>query len=180
MAAVAPRYARAYADVVAERKMDPEKTIAELVQMATLVSSSRELHNVLSNPAVENKQKISLLDAIIKKMGGSKLLRNFVAVLIDHKRIGQIGEIAEQFKRQLNDRMGIADAKVSSARELTASEKKLLEQRLAAVTGKTVRATYSEDARLLGGAVVRIGSTIYDGSVRGQLERLKEEIVGSA
>ena len=110
-------------------------------------------------------------------MGGSKLLRNFVAVLIDHKRIGQIGEIAEQFKRQINDRMGIADAKVSSARELTASEKKLLEQRLAAVTGKTVRATYSEDARLLGGAVVRIGSTIYDGSVRGQLERLKGDLV---
>ena len=180
MAAVAPRYARAFADVVVERKMDPEKTVAELMQMAALVSSSHELHNVLSNPAVENKQKISLLDAIIKKMGASKLLRNFVAVLIDHKRIGQIGEITEQFKQQLNDRMGIADAKVSSARELTASEKKLLEQRLAAVTGKIVRATYSEDASLLGGAVVRIGSTIYDGSVRGQLERLKLEIVGSA
>ena len=180
MAAVAGRYARAFAEVVAERKMDPEKTIAELMQMAALVNSSHELHNVLMNPAVENKQKISLLDAIIKKMGGSKLLRNFVAVLIDHKRIGQIGEIAEQFKQQLNDRMGIADAKVSSARELTASERKLLEQRLAVVTGKTVRATYSEDASLLGGAVVRIGSTIYDGSVRGQLERLKLEIVGSA
>jgi F-type H+-transporting ATPase subunit delta len=180
MTAVAARYARAFADVVAERKMDPEKTIAELMQMAALVSSSHELHNVLLNPAVENKQKISLLDAIIKKMGGSKLLRNFVAVLIDHKRISQIGEIAQQFKQQLNERMGIADAKVSSARELTASEKKLLEQRLAGVTGKTVRATYSEDASLLGGAVVRIGSTIYDGSVRGQLERLKLEIVGSA
>jgi F-type H+-transporting ATPase subunit delta len=180
MAAVAGRYARAFAEVVAERKMDPEKTIAELMQMAALVDSSRELHNVLMNPAVENKQKISLLDAIIKKMGGSKLLRNFVAVLIDHKRVGQIGEIAQQFKQQLDERMGIADAKVSSARELTASEKKSLEQRLAAVTGKTVRATYSEDASLLGGAVVRIGSTIYDGSIRGQLERLKEEIVGNA
>jgi F-type H+-transporting ATPase subunit delta len=177
MTAVAARYARAFADVVAERKMDPEKTIADLLHMAALVSSSHELHNVLLNPAVENKQKISLLDAIIKKMGGSKLLRNFVAVVIDHKRIGQIGEIAERFKQQLNARMGIADAKVSSARELTASEKKLLEQRLAAVTGKTVRATYSEDASLLGGAVVRIGSTIYDGSVRGQLERLKGDLV---
>lgn len=177
MAAVGARYARAFADVVAERRMDPEKTIAELMQMAALVGSSHELHNVLLNPAVENKQKISLLDAIIKKMGASKLLRNFVAVLIDHKRVGQIGEIAEQFKQQLNDRMGIADAKVSSARELTTSEKRLLEQRLAAVTGKTVRATYSEDASLLGGAVVRIGSTIYDGSVRGQLERLKGDLV---
>ncbi|SRR5260370_8273 len=177
MAAVAGRYARAFAEVVAERGMDPEKTVAELMQMAELVGSSHELRNVLINPAVEHKQKISLLDAIIKKMDGSKPLRNFVAVLIDHKRLGQIGEIADQFKQQLDERMGIADARVSSARELSASEKKFLEQRLATVTGKTVRATYSEDASLLGGAVVRIGSTIYDGSVRGQLERLKEDLV---
>jgi F-type H+-transporting ATPase subunit delta len=177
MAAVAGRYARAFAEVVAERGMDPEKTVAELMQMAELVGSSHELRNVLINPAVEHKQKISLLDAIIKKMDGSKPLRNFVAVLIDHKRLGQIGEIAEQFKQQLDERMGIADARVSSARELSASEKKFLEQRLATVTGKTVRATYSEDPSLLGGAVVRIGSTIYDGSVRGQLERLKEDLV---
>src|SRR5215831_12943628 len=128
MAAVASRYARAFADVVVERKMDPEKTVAELMQMAALVSSSHELHNVLSNPAVENKQKIGLLDAIIKKMGASKLLRNFVAVLIDHKRIGQIGEITERFRRELDARMGIAEARISSARELTAAERKSLEQ----------------------------------------------------
>ena len=179
MGAVAGRYARAFAEVVTDHKMDPEKTVAELTQMADLVSSSHELHNVLLNPAVEHEQKIGLLDAIIKKMGGSKLLRNFVAVLIDHKRIGQIGEIAEQFKQELDARMGIAEARVSSARALTAAEKKSLEQRLTAVTGKTVRATYSEDAGLLGGAVVRIGSTVYDGSVRGQLQRLKQEIAGS-
>ena len=179
MAAVAGRYARAFAEVVADRQMSSEKTVQELTQIATLIDSSHELRNVLSNPAVEHKQKIGLLDAIIKKMGATRMLRNFVAVLIDHKRVGQIGDIAEQFKRDMDERMGIAEARVSSARELTAAEKKSLEQRLAAVTGKTVRATYSEDATLLGGAVVRIGSTIYDGSVRGQLERLKQEIVGA-
>src|SRR5215831_7855069 len=168
MGAVAGRYARAFAEVVDERKMDPEKTVAELTQLADLLRSSQELHNVLLNPAVEHKQKISLLDAIIKKMGASKLLRNFVAVLIDNKRISQIGEITERFRRELDARMGIAEARISSARELTAAERKSLEQRLVAVTGKTVRATYSEDAGLLGGAVVR-----------GQLEKLKQEIAGS-
>jgi F-type H+-transporting ATPase subunit delta len=177
MAAAAGRYARAFAEVVAERKMDPEKTVAELAATAALVESSPNLRNVLMNPAVEHKQKISLIDAIIQKMDGSRALRNFVAVLIDHKRLGQIGEIVAQFKQQLDEQMGIADARVSSARELSAAEKKSLEQRLAEVTGKTVRATYSKDASLLGGAVVRIGSTIYDGSVRGQLERLKEDLV---
>jgi len=69
MAAVAGRYARAFAEVVADRQMSSEKTVQELTQIATLIDSSHELRNVLSNPAVEHKQKIGLLDAIIKKMG---------------------------------------------------------------------------------------------------------------
>lgn len=177
MAAVTGRYARAFAEVVGDHKLDAAKTAQELTDFAGLVQQSHELHNVLLNPAVEQKQKLSLLDAIMKRMGSGKLLRNFIAVLIDHKRIGQVGEIAEQFRKELDQRMGIADAKVSSARALTAAEKKSLEQRLADVTGKTVRATYAEDSALLGGAVVRIGSTVYDGSVRGQLRRIKEDLV---
>jgi len=178
MAALAGRYARAFAEVVAQRQMDADKTVQELTQVAELVGASHELRNVFLNPAVDHKQKISLLDAIIKRIGGAQALRNFVAVLIDHKRIGQIGEIAEQFKRELDQRMGIAEARISSARELTAAEKKSLEQRLAEVTGKTIRATYQEDAGLLGGALVRVGSTIYDGSVRGRLQKIREEISG--
>jgi len=178
MAALAGRYARAFAEVVAQRQMDADKTVQELTQVAELVGASHELRNVFLNPAVDHKQKISLLDAIIKRIGGAQALRNFVAVLIDHKRIGKIGEIAEQFKRELDQRMGIAEARISSARELTAAEKKSLEQRLAEVTGKTIRATYQEDAGLLGGALVRVGSTIYDGSVRGRLQKIREEISG--
>ncbi|MGH9566178.1 MAG: ATP synthase F1 subunit delta [Candidatus Angelobacter sp.] len=178
MAAVAGRYARAFAEVVIERKMDPEMSVKELNDFAGLVNRSAELRNVLQNPAVEHKQKIGLLDALIKKMSGSKMLRNFIAVLVDHHRIRQISEIAGQFRRELDARMGIAEAQVSSARELEPVEKKDLERRLTELTGKTVRASYDEDARLLGGAVVRIGSTIYDGSVRGQLERIKHQIAG--
>jgi len=177
MAAVAGRYARAFAEVVTDHKLDVTKTTEDLTAFAILVQQSHELHNVLLNPAVEHKQKLGLLDAIMKRMGGGKLLRNFAAVLIEHKRIGQIGEIAGLFRKEMDRRMGIADAQVSSARALTAAEKKSLEQRLAAVTGKTVRATYAEDVTLLGGAVVRIGSMVYDGSVRGQLRRIKEDLV---
>jgi F-type H+-transporting ATPase subunit delta len=180
MAAAAGRYARAFAEVVEGQKLDAARTVSELTEVAALVRSSSDLRNVLQNPAVNHEQKLSLLDAIMKRIGGGKLLRNFVAVLIDHKRIGQISEIAEEFRKELDQRMGIADARISSARELTVAEKKSLEQRLSAVTGKTVRASYSEDSSLLGGAVVRIGSTIYDGSVRGQLQRMKEEISGNA
>jgi F-type H+-transporting ATPase subunit delta len=178
MAAVAGRYARAFADVVAEQKISPDKAVQELSEVATLVHESAELRNVLLNPGVEHRQKLALLDAIVKRIGATKLLRNFVAVLIDHKRILQIGEITEQVKQELERRMGIAEARVSSFRALSETEKKSLEKQLTAVTGKTVRATYSEDSGLLGGAVVRVGSTIYDGSVSGQLQRIKEQISG--
>ena len=178
MAAVAGRYARAFADVVAEQKIGPDKAMKELSEMTALVQESSELRHVLLNPAVEHSQKLALLDAIVKRMGASKLLRNFVAVLIDHKRILQIGDITEQVKQELERRTGIAEARVSSFRVLNEAEKKSLEKQLTAVTGKKVRASYSEEPALLGGAVVRIGSTIYDGSVRGRLQRIKEEISG--
>jgi F-type H+-transporting ATPase subunit delta len=182
MAAVAGRYARAYAEVV--DPADADKAIEELNQIATLVHENSELRHIFQNPSVEHKQKLGLLDAIIDLTGGPKprrrvLLRNFIAVLIDQKRIGQITEVAAQFKQEMEKRMGIAEAQISSARELTSAEKKSLEERLTAVTGKKVRATYAQDSNLLGGAVVRVGSTIYDGSVRGQLQRLKEQIAGT-
>lgn len=179
MAAVLGRYARAYADVVVKNKLNPEKTVAEFEQMVEIVNGSRELRNVLLNPAVNREQKLKLLDAIIKYIGATKILRNFLAVLIDHRRVGKIGDLLEQFKRELDRRMGIAEAKVSSIRELSAVEKKSLEQQLATITGKTVRAAYSHDPSLLGGVLVRVGSTIYDGSVHGRLQRMRQELASA-
>jgi F-type H+-transporting ATPase subunit delta len=179
VAAIAGRYARAFAEVAAEHKMDAEKTIQELEQLTALFAESHELHNVFLNPAVPHDQKINLLDAIMKTMNGGRQLRNFMAVLIDHRRIGQIGEIAREFREQMDERMGIADARVNSARELSATEKKTLEAQLTEMTGRKIRAHYMEDPALLGGAVVRIGSTIYDGSVRGQLQKIKQQITGT-
>jgi F-type H+-transporting ATPase subunit delta len=100
-----------------------------------------------------------------------------LAVLIDHRRVGNIGELAEEIKRELDRRMGFAEAKVTSVRELTSAERATLEKQLATITGKIVRATYAEDASLLGGVTVRVGSTIYDGSVHGQLQRIRERLV---
>ena len=179
MAAVLGRYARAYADVAVKQKLDPEKTIAEFEQMAAVVHSSKELRNVLENPAVSREEKLNVLDSIVKHMGATKMLRNFLAVLIDHRRIGNIGDVLEQFKQELDRRLGFADAKISSVRELTSAEKKSLEQQLATITGKTVRATYSQDPGLLGGIVVRVGSTIYDGSVQGRLQRMRAELANA-
>jgi len=177
MAAVASRYARAFAEVVIDLKIEPERALQEVHAISDLVTSSAELRTVLQNPSVERVQKLRLLDAIVARLGASRPLRNFVAVLIDHRRIGQIHEIAEKFVHELDQRLGIAEAQVKSARHLNAEEKALLETEIASITGKTVRATYAVDGDLLGGATVQVGSTIYDGSVRGQLRKIKENLV---
>ena len=103
-------------------------------------------------------------------------MRNLVAVLIDHRRVQFLERITQQLEKELDARMGFADAQITSARELGDAEKRALEAQIEKVTGKKVRARFGLDASLLGGAVVRVGSTIYDGSVKGQLERIREAI----
>ena len=106
----------------------------------------------------------------------SKPVRNLVAVLIDHRRVHFLEPIIRQLEKELDARLGFAEAEITSARALADAEKREFEAQVGKLTGKKVRAHYEQDATLLGGAVLRIGSTIYDGSVKGQLERLKEAI----
>jgi len=170
------RYARAFADVVVEKKLDPRKAEDELAAFVRIAESAPDLRTVWENPSVDARQKRAVLDQIIARIGGSRLLRNFIAVLIDHRRVAALPEIARQFEIELNERFGLADAEVTSARELSDPEKRALEARVGQVTGRKVRARYRTDAKVLGGAVVKVGSTIYDGSIRGQLEKLKEAL----
>jgi F-type H+-transporting ATPase subunit delta len=102
-----------------------------------------------------------------------------VAVLIQNRRVGALPEIARELERELNDRLGIVEAEVTTTRELSSSERQQLEAQLARMIGKKVRARYSQDAGIKGGAVIKVGSTIYDGSVKGRLQRLKEQLVSA-
>ena len=176
MASVASTYARAFADVVFDAKLDAVRAISGLQQIATLFSDSIELRRVWENPAVPADQKRKLLDVIVRRDGIDRPVRNLVAVLIDHRRLPYLPRIVDQLEKELDFRLGFTEAQISSARELGDAEKRTLEAQIAKTTGKKVRASYGLDPSLLGGAVVRIGSTIYDGSVKGQLERIKEAI----
>ena len=176
MASVVSTYARAFADVVIDEHLDANRATGGLRRIASLLAESIQLRRVWENPAVPVVQKRGLLDAIAQREGIERHVRNLVAVLIDHRRVHFLARIVEQLEKELNARLGFAEAQVSSARELGDNEKRSLEAQIEKVTGKKVRAQYGLDASLLGGAVVRVGSTIYDGSVKGQLERIKEAI----
>ena len=176
MASVARTYARAFADVVFSAHLDAGRALGGLRQIASLLAESQELRRVWENPAVPADQKRKLLDAIVRRDGTERPVRNLIAVLIDHRRLPFLSRIVEQLEKELDARLGFTDAQISSARELGDAEKRALETQIEKTTGKKVRARYGLDASLLGGAVVRIGSTIYDGSVKGQLEKIKEAI----
>jgi len=176
VASVANTYARAFADVVFNLHLDADRAVSGLRQISSLLAESIELRRIWENPAVPADQKRKLLDAIVQRSGIDKPVRNLVAVLIDHRRVQFLARIIEQLEKELDARLGFAEAQISSARELGSDEKRALESQIEKVTGKKVRAQYGIDASLLGGALVRVGSTIYDGSVKGQLARIKEAI----
>jgi F-type H+-transporting ATPase subunit delta len=176
MASVTSTYARAFADVVFDQHLDPAKTLLEAQSVAQLAASSLELREVLEAPSIPAEQKRALLDAIVTRAGFSRTVRNFVAVLIDHRRIKFLDPIVKEFEQELNRRMGFVEAHITSARDLGQPERTALEAQVAKLTGRKVRARYTLDGSILGGAIVKVGSMIYDGSVKGQLERIREAI----
>ncbi len=176
MASVASTYARAFADVVLSARIDANVAIGGLREISRLLAESSDLRRVWENPAVPADQKRRLLDAIVQQEGIERHVRNLIAVLIDHRRIQFLERITQQLEKELDARFGFAEAQITSARELGDAEKRALESQIEKATGKKVRAQFGLDASLLGGAVVRVGSTIYDGSVKGQLEKIREAI----
>lgn len=180
MAAVSSRYARALADVIADAKLDASKAVEQLRSLVAAFQTSKELREVWESPAIPVGQKRGVLDALAAKLGViDRPIRNFIAVLIDHDRITLLPEIAQQLDVELNSRGGRVDAEIVSARELAPAQRSALLAEVSRLTGKVVLPRYATDEKLLGGVTVRVGSTIYDGSVRGQLQRLRQQLTES-
>jgi F-type H+-transporting ATPase subunit delta len=176
LSAVAERYAAALADVVVERKGAPD--IPEgLAQFADLLLSSADLQHALESPAVDREVKIKIVDEVAEEMKLNDAVRNFICVVVDNRRTHMLREIVELLNVELNRREDIVELDVTSARKLDEGERtRLLEAFKGDDSKKKVRASFAEDETLLGGVVVRVGSTVYDGSVREQLNRLRERL----
>ena len=175
MSAVVERYAAALAEVALERKL-AGKVRSDLGAFVEVFLSSADLRNALGSPVVSSDVKHKVIHEVTAKMGVDVAVQNFLYLIVDHRRTEILHEIPAALQQQLSTRMGIAEADVSSARELSGAEKQQLTAMLERRTGKKIEASFREDKTLLGGAVVRVGSTIYDGSVREQLNRLRERL----
>ena len=177
MAAYIAPYARALAEVVTSAHLDVNQIDSQLEDFSKTLSSSASLREVLYNPSFPMERRLAVLDQISARIPLSKEVRNFIAVLMRNGRLHGFDEVLGKYRSEIDKRSGIAEALITTARPLDKQEQGDLERQAEKLAGKKVHASFSEDKDLIGGVVLRIGSTVYDGSVRGRLQRLKDQLI---
>lgn len=174
---VARRYATALADVVLKNG-DIDIVKNELTAWNQMMISNGELLEAFRSPAIAYLNKEKVLESLLKKAKPSKTTANFLRILLKNGRLIELGEINSRFESILAERSGEVTAQVVSARPLGESEKSELKTNLEKLTGKKVKLNFETDKNIIGGVVTSVGSTIYDGSVKTQLENLKQQMIG--
>ena len=175
---VARRYANALADVVTKTG-DVDSVRNELKTWELMISANHDLQTAFGNPAISQVNKEKVLENLIEKTKPTKTTANFLRILLRNNRLTEIGEINEKFSSVLEERSGAVSAQIISARSLSEAEKAGMQANLSKLTGKNVSLNFATDETLIGGVVTRIGSTVYDGSVKTQLAELKHQMIGS-
>lgn len=173
---VGRRYATALADVVLKSGQS-DKVKGELRSWQELIEGNPDLHTAFANPSIAASKKEGVLEGLLGKTKPSKTTSNFLRVLLRNGRLTDLADINSRFDTVLEERSGAVTGDVISAHPLTESDRSELVANLEKLTGKKVKLNFGIDKDLIGGVVARIGSTVYDGSVRTQLEHLREKLL---
>ncbi|HEY7492046.1 MAG TPA: ATP synthase F1 subunit delta [Candidatus Tectomicrobia bacterium] len=174
---MARRYAKALIDLAARDNRVAE--IGEqLRQHRQLLDANADLQKVLYNPSVSAEVKGRVLTGILERTQPTPLLRSFILLLVDKDRLRQFDLICAQYEAMAQARLGRVTAQVTTAVALDAAQRQAVSQKLAQITQKEVLLETQVDPTILGGLVVRINHTVLDGSLRGQLARLRQELIG--
>jgi F-type H+-transporting ATPase subunit delta len=174
---IARRYGSALADVILERG-EAKEVQHELQQWEEVLQSSPALLEVFRNPTIALDQKRAVLNKLLDRTKPRPTTTNFLKVLLQNQRLTELPEINRKLAGILDERAGMVAATVTTAHPVPDNIQRSLEQRLITVTQKKVRLNFEQDSDLIGGLVTRIGSTVYDGSVRNQLQLFKERMAG--
>lgn len=173
---VARRYASALADVVIKNG-ETDTVKSELKVWEEMIAGNADLLNAFRNPTIAHLSKEKVLDQLLGKAKPSKTTANFLKVLLQNGRLTDLAAINAKLASVIEERNGIVAAEVTSARELGSAEKANIEANISKAVGCKVRLNFNIDESIIGGVVTRVGSTVYDGSVRTQLENLKQQLV---
>jgi F-type H+-transporting ATPase subunit delta len=175
LSAVLGRYSKSLADVVFEENIE-ERVTEDLKTYSEIFRAVPDVLDVLRSPAVRRETKDNLLSELMARYPVHAMTSNFLRILLQHNRMGHFQQILDGFLREISERKGIVSARVMAAMPLSPDELKNLEARLVGITGKVVNMELQTDPGILGGMVVQIGNTIYDGSVRTQLAEMKKRL----
>jgi len=175
---IARRYASALADVVIQRG-EAHEVQEELRTWERMFESSNDLYQLIDSPVVPLDQKRKVVQSLINRLRPRPTSANFLLVLLQNQRLGQLAEINKSFAQILDTRSGVIAATITTAKPMAQGPQDTLRASLAKLTGKHVRLSFETDSDLIGGLVARIGSTVYDGSVRNQLQQAKERLIGT-
>lgn len=178
LSGIATRYANALADVVTAdgSPLSPAAALDELRAFESVIRGSRELALALETPAIAGSRKKAVIGRIADILKLSQITRNFLFVLMDRRRTSSLNEIVHAFSAVLDERMGIEPAEIASAQTMNDAQRAALAAELEKLTGKRIRMTFAVEPALIGGVVAKVGSTVYDGSVRGSLESLERRL----
>ncbi|PJA50700.1 MAG: F0F1 ATP synthase subunit delta [Syntrophobacterales bacterium CG_4_9_14_3_um_filter_49_8] len=168
---IAKRYARAFFGI-AEENNQFEKYYEELENFASCLSENKNLKELLSNPIFDRADKKAVIEAALQRISVSSMTANFLKLLIDKQRMGIFFDIVGCYREFMDHALRKVRVDVKTAFPLSAELTKDLQKGLEELTGKKVEMTVGEDVSLVGGIVVRVGDTLYDGSVKTQLDNI--------
>lgn len=173
--AMARRYAEALADVAMDRNLT-DQIDGELGSFARMVESSEDLRNLFASPVASASDKRKVLEALISRARPGDFTANLLRTLLKNDRLQHLGEVYTQFQKVINERRGVVVATITTAEPVGREQQERLSGKLHKMTGKKVQFEFKTDPSLIGGVVTRVGSVIYDGSVRTQLQEIKQRL----
>ncbi len=176
--ALAEHYARALVNGVfaQDSGLSPQDAVAQINAAESLIGESKNLQLALLSPAVSKSRKNSVVSALCDELGVHRLIRNFLLVIVKHRRTHELRAIRNSFETVVDERLGWAPAEITSAKELNPQQREEVERALGAKLGKFIRAKYHVDPTLIGGVRARVAAKEYDASVRGRLESLRQRL----
>jgi len=175
MSVAANRYAKALLDVL--YPASAELGLEQLVKFSSLLSSETQMRQLFENPTIAAERRKEVFKGIADSLSYESYVRNFINLLMERNRLDLLADIIVAYEKLLDEKLGIVRARVTSAGPLDAAQQRDIAARLEQVTGKHVRVELSVDPTLIGGVVARVGSTIYDGSIRQQLQVFKQRLI---
>jgi F-type H+-transporting ATPase subunit delta len=175
---IANRYARALADVITERG-ETNEVVAELSHFAQLMTQHEQLRDVFASPVLPLDRKRAVLNDILTRLKLLPTSNNLLQLLLNNSRLHELDQVLRALTRELDSRTNIVSAEITTAREISEQEKSMLRDNLKTATGKDVRLQFRTDPSLIGGVVTRIGSLVYDGSIKNHLARMKRRLLSA-